>query len=141
MGGFGFGFDYRAELKMNKFYSLTPTTAARATCLGIALLAMSGCDNHQTGNLTATENHAFDNAPADVKQAWESALAADKANDYENAQKLLDGLRQMPLSVDQSQALTAELFSFQDRLYKTAEAGDPAATKALQDIKKSGSGR
>jgi hypothetical protein len=122
---------------MNKFYSLTPTTAVRATCLGIALLAMSGCDNHQTGNLTSTENHAFDNAPTDVKQAWESALAADKANDYENAQKLLDGLKQMPLTVDQSQALTAELFTFQDRLYKTAEAGDPAATKALQDIKKS----
>jgi hypothetical protein len=121
---------------MNKFYSLTPATAVRATCLGLALLAMTGCNKHQTASLTPAQNHAFDNAPADVKQAWESALAADKANDYENAQKALDGLKQVQLNNDQSQALTAELVSFQNRLYKSAEGGDAAAIKALQDINK-----
>jgi hypothetical protein len=122
---------------MNKFYSLTPTTAVRATCLGIALLAMSGCDKHQTVNLTPTENHAFDNAPVDVKQAWESAVAADKANDYENAQKLLDGLKQMQLSDDQKKALNQETDAFHYRLWQAAEKNDPAAVKAAIEINKS----
>lgn len=123
---------------MNKFRPITLAGALQAACLTAALLVIAGCSK-QTAKLTASESKAFESAAPDVKQAWESALAADKANDYENAQKLLDGLKQMQLSVDQSQALTVELFSFQDRLYKTAEAGDPAAIKALQDIKKSSS--
>jgi hypothetical protein len=122
---------------MNKFYSLTPTTAARATCLGIALLAMTGCNSHQTVNLTSTENHAFDNAPADVKQAWVSAVAADTANDYLNAQKLLDGLKQMQLSDDQKKALDKETDAFHFRLWQAAEKNDPAAVKAAIEINKS----
>ncbi len=122
---------------MNKFYLLTPIAAVRATCLGIALFATSGCGDHQTVNLTSTENHAFDNAPAEVKQAWESALAADKANDYLNAQKLLDGLKQMQLSADQKKALNQETDSFHYRLWQAAEKNDPAAVKAAIAINKS----
>jgi hypothetical protein len=122
---------------MNKFYSLTPTTAVRAICLVIALLVMGGCGNHQTVNLTSTESHAFDNAPVDVKQAWASAVAADRANDYLNAQKLLDGLKQMQLNDDQKKALDTETDAFHFRLWEAAEKNDPTAVKAAIEINKS----
>lgn len=123
--------------KMNKFHSMTSIVVVRATFLGIALLLLGGCGK-QTIRLNSTEIKAFESAPADVKQAWDSALAADKVNDYLNAQKLMDGLKQMQLNDEQKQALDAELSSFHVRLYQTAETGDAAAIKAVQEIRKNG---
>jgi hypothetical protein len=116
---------------------MTPIAAVRSIWLGIALLIVGGCDNHQTLNLTSTESQAFDNAPADVKEAWKNAVTADTANDYVNAQKLLDGLKQMQLSDDQKKALDAETAAFHLRLWQAAEKNDPAAVKAAQEINKS----
>src|SRR5271170_1406755 len=102
---------------MNKFYSMTSAVTVRATFLAIVLLVVGGCGN-QTIKLTSEERRAFESAPAEVKQAWENALAADKANDYVNAQKLLDGLKQMQLNDEQKQALDAESAAFHQRLWQ-----------------------
>jgi hypothetical protein len=122
---------------MNKFESTTTTMAVRAAFLAIALLAVGGCGK-KTVALTSTESKAFESAPVEVKQAWDSALAADKANDYMNAEKSLAGLKQMQLNDDQKQALDAEFSSFHGRLYQTAETGDAAAIKAVLEIRKNG---
>ena len=122
---------------MSKFYSMTPIALVRVTCIGIGLLMFSGCDNHQTLNLTSTESQAFDSAPADVKEAWKNAVVADTGNDYVNAQKLLDGLKQMQLSDQQKKTLDAETAAFHLRLWQAAEKNDPAAVKAAQEINKS----
>ncbi|MGC9940910.1 MAG: hypothetical protein ABSE48_03700 [Verrucomicrobiota bacterium] len=119
---------------MKKFRSIAATAARKVMLLALVMLVVGGCGK-QTAKLTSSENKAFDTAPAEVKQAWDSALAADKANDYVNAHKLLDSLKQMQLNDEQKQALDAETFSFQDRLYQTAETGDATAIKALQEIR------
>jgi len=125
---------------MNKFYSMTSAVTVRATFLAIVLLVVGGCGN-QTIKLTSEERRAFESAPAEVKQAWENALAADKANDYVNAQKLLDGLKQMQLNDEQKQALDAESAAFHQRLWQAAEKNDPAAVQAVLEINKASSRR
>lgn len=99
-------------------------------------MLVAGCGQHVT-KVTAEQNKAFDSAPAEVKQTWEKALAADKANDYVNAAAALDSLRKMTLSDQQSQALEAERAAFGERLMQAAEKGDPAAVQAVQNSQKS----
>jgi hypothetical protein len=126
---------------MNKFLSMTSAVAVRATFLAIALLVAGGCGN-QTVKLTSEQTKSFDTVPSEVKQAWDKALTADKANDYVNAQKLLDNLKQMQLNDEQKQALETERATFDQRLWQAAEKNDPAAVKAVQEINKSmGNGR
>lgn len=108
--------------------------------LSFALLLCAGC-GPKTPKLTSDEMKAFESAPAEVKQTWEKALAADKANDYVNAQNLLDSLQQMPLNEAQSNALTSENAAFSYRVLQAAEKNDPAAVKAVLEINQSRSRR
>jgi hypothetical protein len=127
---------------MNKFRSLSLAGKTPAMLLAIALVVACGCGRQQTIKLDSSETKAFDDAPADVKQAWQNALAADAANDYMNTQKLLDGLKQMSLNDDQKKALSAETDAFHFRLTQAAEKNDPAATKAVVAINQElGNGR
>lgn len=97
---------------------------------------VAGCGPH-AAKLTAEQSRAFDNAPTDVKQTWEKALAADKANDYVTAQSSLDSLSQMTLSDPQRQAWETENTSFGTRLMAAVDKNDPAALKAVQEINQS----
>ena len=107
-----------------------------AGLLAGALFLAAGCGQH-VAKLTADQSQAFDRAPADVKQTWEKALAADKANDYVTAAATLDSLMKMTLNDQQSQALAAERAAFGQRLMQAAEKGDPAAIQAAQNSQKS----
>lgn len=99
-----------------------------------ALLLGAGCGPSQLKS-TASESKAFDSAPADVKLAWEQALAADKANDYATTHKLLESLRQMQLNDNQKQAVEKERTAFGQRLWAAAKKNDPAAIKVIRQIK------
>ena len=99
-----------------------------------ALLLGAGCGQSQLKS-TASESKAFDSAPAEVKLAWEQALAADKANDYATTHKLLESLRQMQLKDDQKQAVETERTAFRQRLWAAAKKNDPAAVKVIREIK------
>lgn len=112
----------------------TFSIAASLAVLVLMLLASSGCNQQSTPKLTSEQLKAFDSAPADMKQTWNKALAADKANDYVNAQNLLDSLNQTNLSELQRSALEIETSTFQARLWQAAEKNDPAAVKAVQEI-------
>ena len=61
--------------------------------LGMLLLC-AGCGD-KTSRINGDQAKAFDSAPAEVKQVWEKALAADKAGDYLTAATALDGLQKM----------------------------------------------
>ncbi|MDE3066295.1 MAG: hypothetical protein KGJ60_01960 [Verrucomicrobiota bacterium] len=99
---------------------------------GLVVLA-AGCGSGTT-RTTAAQLRAFDNAPAAVKQIWDKALAAERAKDYAAAQNSFESLSKMELTSQQKQALDAERFAFQQRLYQAAEKGDPAAVKTVQEI-------
>jgi hypothetical protein len=105
--------------------------------LAIGLVLGAGCGKRVVDKLTASEHQAFDNAPAEVRQVWENALAADKANDYVTAQNLLNKLGQMPLNDSQYQAAAKELNLFHQRLWEAAKTNAPTAVKAVQEINRS----
>jgi hypothetical protein len=100
------------------------------------ILLIVGCGQRKI-TLSKTQTEMFDEAPAEIKQVWDKALMADQTNDYLNAQNLLDSLASMNLNSQQAQALSEELASFQQRLLKAADKGDPAAVKAIQEMNKS----
>jgi hypothetical protein len=121
---------------MKKFTSKIFTPAWPAACLAGAVLLVAGC-GQKTATITPAQSSAFDSAPPEVKQAWDKALAADKANDYVTAEASLAGLQKMILSDAQTQALNAEHDAFGERLMKAAEKNDPAAIQAVLNDRKS----
>ena len=116
---------------------LISASPLRNALLGGALLLLSGC-GESSPKLTATDSKTFDGAPAEVKQAWDKALVAEKANDYTTAQKLLESLRQMTLNDDQKQTLEKERTVFGAKLWAAAEKNDPAAVQAIKETQGSG---
>ena len=99
------------------------------------ILLLAGCGPNTT-KLNSGDMKAFDNAPADVKQIWDKALAAEEAKDYVTVQDSLDSLGKMALTDPQREAANTKLFAFQQKLWQAAEKGDPAAVKAVQEINK-----
>lgn len=122
--------------KMKKCSTLISKQILPAFLLAGGLMLFVGC-GQRAARLTAEQSRAFDSAPAETKQTWEKALAADKANDYVNAQNCLDSLGQMTLSDPQRQALETENTAFGARLMAAVDKNDPAAVKAVQEINKS----
>jgi hypothetical protein len=112
-----------------------PTISGRLALLAGAMLMFVGCGQRIGPSSEALK--AFDGAPAEVKQAWDKALAADKANDYVTAKNLLDGLKQVKLSDLQTQALDAESAAFEQRVMQAAEKNDPAAVNAVKEFNQS----
>ena len=96
-------------------------------CLAALALAV-GCDQPAT----QAKAGPFDNAPAEVKAAWQQALAADKTNDYATAMTALDWLNKRKLTDPQMNALSAERAEFSERLLKAVMRNDPAAIRAYR---------
>jgi hypothetical protein len=103
-----------------------------ALCSLTALMLAIGCEKPPSQRIP----EPFEGAPAEVKQSWERALAADQANDYVTAMAALDQLQKMKLSDRQEQALAAERSGFSERLLKAVMRHDPAAMKAFQNSQK-----
>lgn len=103
-----------------------------ALCSLAALMLATGCDQPASQRIP----EPFDSAPAEVKQTWERALAADKANDYVTAMAALDWLNKRKLTDPQMNALSAERAEFSERLLKAVMRNDPAAMRAYQNSQK-----
>jgi len=101
-----------------------------------SLLLIVGC-GQKSVSLSKGQANAFDEAPVDIKNIWDKALAADQANDYVNAQNFLDSLASIDLNSQQTQALSEELAAFQQRLLNAVDKNDPSAIKAIQEMNKS----
>ena len=124
------------EHKMkNKSFRIL-TLALPAAWVASALLLVAGC-GQKAATVTAEQTKAFDSAPAEAKQAWEKALAAEKAKDYVAAQAAFASLSQMILSDQQHKLLEDERAAFGQRLTQAADKNDPAAIQALQTAAKS----
>ena len=97
-------------------------------CLLAMLVLAVGCDQPAT-----PATGPFDNAPAEVKAAWQQALAADKTNDYARAMAALDWLNKRKLTDPQMNALSTERAEFSERLLKAVMRNDPAAIRAYRN--------
>ncbi len=107
-----------------------------AAC-GLSLLlgfTTAGCK--KSGRAAAVDVKAFDSAPAEVKDAWSTALKAAEANDYATAYITLGQMRmQLGLNGEQARAIAAESTLVHARMDEAAQKGDPSALKAIQDIR------
>ena len=104
-----------------------------ACLLALAGLFVTGCSRK-----TVASASAFDQAAPEVKQAWDQAVAADKANDYYTAvtsyhtvmaqkDKLTDG---------QIETANAACLAVNQRMFAAASSGDEAAKAASAKLVK-----
>jgi hypothetical protein len=111
------------------------TAKTFVACTGVFLIGcvvLAGCGKGGSGSGTS----GFSGAAPEVKEAWDKAVAADKANDYVPA---VLGYKQILLQRDQlsaSQVKAVEEASSKlfQRLVEASSKGDPAAKQALVQL-------
>jgi len=97
----------------------------------LGLFAGAGCGKSNAG-FNSADGKVFDTAPAEIKQAWQDVLAADAGTNYVETLGLLNKLKRMPLSEEQSTVVTKKFSDFDQRLFSAAATNDPSAVQALQ---------
>jgi hypothetical protein len=107
--------------------------AAPSSAFLIGCILLAGCG--RTGSTSGTS--AFNGAPPEIKAAWDTALAADKANDYVPAvlgykRILLERDQLLPNQVKAVEEASSKLFQ---RLVEASTKGDPAAKQALSQLR------
>ena len=115
------------------------TLAVRSGAVLIGCLILAGCGRSASGN----SRGGFESAPPELKTAWETAVAADKTNDYVPAvlgykEILLQRDQLSPSQVKAVEEASSELFQ---RLVTASVKGDPAAKQALSRLQPAPPGR
>lgn len=104
--------------------------------LGAGLVALCGCGRNAADTGAAVPQQVFDNSVPELKQVWDRALEADRTNDFVGAQTLLYALTRSRLTPSQDQAVRGEMATVSKRMSDLAEKGDPAALKALEELRR-----
>ena len=96
-----------------------------------ASLALVNCSR----NPASSGEAAFKSASPELKAQWDGAMAAMKTNGYAAALTILQQLRSAPgLTAEQGKAVDQTATHINDQMYEKANAGDPDAKKALEDL-------
>jgi hypothetical protein len=111
---------------------MAKTLAVRAGALLIGCLLLAGCSKGASGGGSG----GFNSAPPELKAAWETAVAANKTNDYVTAALgykgiLLQREQLSPSQVKMVEEASGKLFQ---RLVEGTAKGDPAAKQALSQL-------
>ena len=99
---------------------------------------LCGC-GEKTRKLTAADAKAFDSASPEIKQSWALAQAAAGTNDYVVSILTLRSMLSRGLSKEQIDAVMDALSTYDAKLMKAVNRGDPAAQKALETLRSPGS--
>jgi hypothetical protein len=115
--------DRRLIFMLKQFSTVMP--ALLALCLVI------GC-----GKKSSATSGTFGAASPELKQLWDAAVTADKADDYVTAATDYQMLRakQGQLSADQLLAVKDAALNLNQRMTAAANAGDAAAKSAAQKL-------
>src|SRR5262245_26181304 len=102
-------------------------------------LMLVGCGKPSVD--AALQTKAFDSAPPEIKQAWGAVISGLQTNDFNvGAQIVLWDLRQQPaLTAEQQGIVEQTLKTLSGRMFDAAGRGDPAALKAMKDVRERGS--
>ena len=101
----------------------------------VALAALAaGCSKSPSS--IGGKSKVFDSASAAVRESWTQAVACAKTNDYAGATVLMMGLRKEELTPEQLATVDASLKTLTEAMYEAAGRGDPAAQKAIEELKK-----
>jgi hypothetical protein len=100
--------------------------------LAIALLLLASLGYVGCARKAASGSRAFAQAPAEIQQLWNEALAADQTNGYVAAVTGYHRLmaQKAQLTDEQITALNAAALAINQRLYAAANSGDTAAQAA-----------
>jgi hypothetical protein len=118
---------------------MAKTLSVRAGVLLIGCFVVAGCGQRPSGSRSG----GFNGAPPELKAAWDTAVAADKTNDYVPAVLGYKGILLQRDQLSPSQVKAAEEASgrlFQ-RLVEASAKGDPAAKQALARLQPAPPGR
>jgi hypothetical protein len=81
--------------------------------------------------------NAIQSAPAEVKTAWDTAMAAMKTNGYAVAIMELQAAQSHPnITPKQAEALQNAASQINDQMYAAANKDDPAGKAAVEELRK-----
>jgi hypothetical protein len=103
-----------------------------------ALLVGCGGSEH---HLSRQERAAFNDATPEIKQTWESALAADKEDDYVTASTQYRALMSQTITSEQLAVVQAALNALNHRMNEAAARGSAEAQQAIQTLQTDVRGR
>jgi hypothetical protein len=101
------------------------------------MLLIAGCGPGGR-KLTSADAKAFDGASPELKERWAKAQAAAATNDYVGSILTLRSMLSAGLSKPQIDAVQDALASYDAKLMKAVDKGDPAAQKALETLRSPG---
>jgi hypothetical protein len=106
------------------------------------LLVVAGC-GHKPSVEGALQTKAFDSASPQIKEAWGAAISGLHTNDFNvGAQIALWDLRQQTaLTAEQRSIVEQTLKALSGRMFEAAGRGEPAALKAMKDVRERRSDR
>ena len=98
-----------------------------ATILMALFGVLAGCSQQ-----TAAASRVFDKATPEIRELWDKAIAADKANDYVVACSAYRRLlaQKSKMTAEQIETLNAASVAINQRLNTAANSGDAAAKEA-----------
>lgn len=103
----------------------------------LAGFVLAGCSQKKSpSEITSAEKQVFDSAAPEIKQAWLNGLEAVSTNDYALAQNLFYSLLSQNLSPLQKDAVSKESTFVMNRVYDGVAKGDPAAVKAMEEMRR-----
>lgn len=111
--------------------------AFRFSSVALLVFSLVGCGPNPE-SAASHGDKAFQSAPPEVKAAWQTATASLKTNNFAVALDTLQHLHATPgLTPEQMKALEATATATSDKLYAAANAGDPNAKKAIEELRRS----
>ena len=103
----------------------------------LGALVPAGCGRGTAPVAHALRTKAFDSAPPEIKEKWGAVISDLHRNGFNTkAQIALWDLRQAEaLTSDQKRVVEETLKTLASRMYDAAGRGEPAALKALKDVR------
>jgi hypothetical protein len=106
------------------------------TCLCAIAISVVGCDKKAASNVPQNTN-SFASADARIKNDWETIQASAATNNYVVAILTCRKMQALAeLTPDQRDAVNSVMTDVNDRMTTAAQKGDPAALRAIEDLRK-----
>lgn len=99
-----------------------------------ASLFLAGCGD-AAPKMSAAEKSVFEKSTPEIRQIFEKAQAADKANNYLSACTNYFELLHQNLNMDQAMAMQTAMVSLKQRIFDAADKGEAGAKTALEFMK------
>ncbi|HLP77857.1 MAG TPA: hypothetical protein VK327_13170 [Candidatus Paceibacterota bacterium] len=112
--------------------------------VSLIFFGLTGCGDKpgtEAEKAVRTAEHSFDQAPAPLRENYQSVVSAIQRNAFAAAKAGLDRLAQSRLSPEQEQTVADRRNELMIKLSAAAQNGDANAGKMIQDLRLQNRGR